>query len=90
MVSVAGETGFSLALLKTPKAGFIASRPNPQALLFSFLGYHACNVHVQVDNAAVNFLVDHLSLRMLANDPQWKTKANERIENIRKANVTFR
>ena len=47
-------------------------------------------MHVQVDNAAVDFLVDHLSLRMLANDPQWKTKANERIENIRKANVTFR
>ena len=28
LVSVAEETGFSLALLETPKTGFLATRPN--------------------------------------------------------------
>ena len=43
LVSVAEETGFSLALSETPKTGFVTLQPNLSSVVLSFYMYlQAC------------------------------------------------
>lgn len=52
-------------------------------------GYHACNAYIQVTGAGADYLLDHASLQMVANDLHWKTKAQARIEQIRKRDINI-
>ena len=40
--------------------------------------------------AGANYLLDHTSLQMVPNNPHWKSEAQARIEQIRKANINIR
>ena len=53
------------------------------------IGYHACNAYIQVTGAGADYLLDHASLQMVANDLHWKTKAQARIEQIRKRDINI-
>lgn len=53
-------------------------------------GSHSCHVYIQVIGSSVNYLVDHTSLQMVPEPANWRTEANARIEQIRKANITVK
>lgn len=52
------------------------------------LGIHGCHMSIHVFGSSVDYLVDHASLQEVQGDPNWKTEANARIEQIRKADIT--
>jgi len=53
-------------------------------------GCHGCQAFVLVQDHVVDYLVDHASLKPLPDDDHWLKKANNRINNIRKSNITIR
>ncbi|XP_060559071.1 uncharacterized protein LOC132719318 [Ruditapes philippinarum] len=52
-------------------------------------GYHTCHIYVQTD-AHTDYLVDSASMVLVPYDTNWKTKANQRIEKFRKANINIK
>ena len=54
-----------------------------------FSGYHDCFVYFQIKGSSVNYLLDQVTLAMVPNNPNWRTEAQSRIEQIRKADITI-
>ncbi|XP_061166383.1 uncharacterized protein LOC133175304 [Saccostrea echinata] len=57
---------------------------------FADHGATGATLYVQVHNAAVNYLQDFTSLQRIPTNPNWKSEANARINNTRKAPITVR
>lgn len=55
-----------------------------------FSGSHTCHAFVLVTNSHVDYLVDHASLHVVPDDPNWKTEANTRINALRKSDLTIK
>ncbi|XP_033754378.1 LOW QUALITY PROTEIN: endo-1,4-beta-xylanase 1-like [Pecten maximus] len=49
---------------------------------------HQVYIYLQIAEPEVNYLVDSASFKLLPSDSNWKTEANARINNIRKAPIT--
>ncbi|CAC5398805.1 unnamed protein product [Mytilus coruscus] len=52
-------------------------------------GTRRVKISIRVDDPSVNYLLDYSSCRYIHRDVNWKTKANERINNIRKGSLTI-
>ena len=46
--------------------------------------------YIQIADTEVNFLLDAASATELNHDPHWLTEANQRINKIRKAPISFK
>ncbi|KAL4219384.1 hypothetical protein ACF0H5_021964 [Mactra antiquata] len=52
-------------------------------------GAHNCNFYIQINGPSVNYLVDNASFQLVPHNTNWKTEANARIEQIRKADISI-
>ncbi|XP_053402967.1 anti-sigma-I factor RsgI6-like [Mercenaria mercenaria] len=52
-------------------------------------GYHSCHIYVQTD-AHTDYLVDSASMELVPYDSNWKSHANQRIEQYRKADINIK
>jgi len=51
---------------------------------------HGCQVTVTVTDVHTEYVVDDASLEVVSDIPTWRSDAQQRIENIRKSDVTVR
>ncbi|XP_046546492.1 endo-1,4-beta-xylanase 3-like [Haliotis rubra] len=52
-------------------------------------GYRRVSLRLNNPDAGVDFLVDHMSLTEIPEDKDWKSKADKRIDQLRKNNIHF-
>ncbi|XP_076077291.1 anti-sigma-I factor RsgI6-like [Mytilus galloprovincialis] len=52
-------------------------------------GTSRVKISIRVDDPSVNYLLDYSSCQYINHDVNWKTKANQRINNIRKGSLTI-
>ena len=55
-----------------------------------YLAWYKLRIYIQGPDPGIEFLVDDLSLKEIPENLNWKTEANQRIDNIRKSNFTLR
>ncbi|KAL4233814.1 hypothetical protein ACF0H5_008492 [Mactra antiquata] len=51
--------------------------------------FHSVNVYIQGPDPGIEFLVDDMELTEITENPNWRTEALQRIEQIRKGDVTI-
>ncbi|XP_076077303.1 anti-sigma-I factor RsgI6-like [Mytilus galloprovincialis] len=52
-------------------------------------GTSRIQISTQIDDPSVNYLLDYSSCQYIEHDPNWKTKANQRIDNLRKGTLNI-
>lgn len=55
-----------------------------------FIAWYKLHIYIQGPDPGIEFLVDDFSLQEIPENTNWKTEANQRIENIRKTNFSLR
>ena len=63
---------------------------NNWPITFELADVDSANVFVQFLDEEVNYLVDTASLTVVQTNPNWEEEANQRIEEIRKQDITVK
>ena len=63
---------------------------NTFVCFYFFSEFSRTRVFIQINDAYVDYFVDTASLVELPDRPEWRAEAEERIENIRKNDVTLK
>ena len=54
------------------------------------LAVDSARVYIEFNEVEINFLIDTASLMQVLRNPNWEEEANQRIEEIRKEDVTIK
>ncbi len=57
---------------------------------FIAAGYSSVRVYIQIEEPTVNYVVDEFSMVQIVESDTWVDEANERIDQLRKSDVTFK
>lgn len=62
----------------------------PGKYFISISGATTAQIYINIEHSSVNFIQDFASLKQIKPNPYWMQHAKSRINNIRKAPISFR